>query len=74
MSKPTVHYTPGSLFFLTVGASCYLDPVDHPNHVEGQHVTNTKTVRTSTVVAYDESTGRVETRNTIYVPLEAAHA
>jgi hypothetical protein len=64
MNKPVVGYTEATV----VGAICYLKPVDHPNHLEGHSVSNTRVVRTSPVVASDLATGRIETRNTIYMP------
>jgi hypothetical protein len=62
--KPTVKYKKeeGVLFLLEGGA--YLYPIDHPS----EHVSNTKGVLTSQVMAHDKDTGRIETRNTVYLP------
>lgn len=70
MDKPTVHYTHGSVF----GDRAYLYGVtNHPNHLEGHEVSNDKDrlVCTSKVVSHDADTGRIETRNTIYVKVNA---
>lgn len=64
MNKPVVCYTEASLH----GTVCWLYPVDHPNHLEGHRVSNNHPARTSPVVASDLTTGRIETRNTIYMP------
>lgn len=64
MSKPVVAYTEAGLH----GTACWLMPVDHPNHLEGHSVSNTRVVRTSPVVASDLATGRIETQNTVYMP------
>jgi hypothetical protein len=64
MNKPVVAYTEATV----VSAICFLKPVDHPNHLEGHSVSNERIVRTSAVVASDLTTGRIETRNTIYMP------
>jgi len=63
--KPTVHYR-GVPY--VVANHAWLTPIDHPNHVEGQDVSNMKNVRTSTVLSYDTVTGRIETLNTVYMP------
>jgi hypothetical protein len=41
----------------------FLIPVDHPNER-----LNGKIVMTSGIEKFDEATGRIETRNTIYMP------
>lgn len=70
--KPTVHYR-GEAHFLF--GLAYLTPVDHPNHLVGHAVSNNVQVVTSRVIEHDAETGRIETRNTIYVPLkEEDHA
>ena len=51
-----------------IGYSACLFPLDHPNHLDGHHITNQNLVTTSPIVAYDPSTGTWETKNTIYVP------
>jgi hypothetical protein len=62
MSKPIVKYTdlqgdPGTW------GKAFLVPVDHPQaHLNG------KIVLTSGVEKFEKSTGRIETRNTIYMP------
>lgn len=68
--KPIVRYE-GRAEVPALGASAWITGVlNHPNHLEGQDVTNDPrdTVRTSAVLAHDEKTGRIETRNTIYLP------
>lgn len=65
--KPVVHYDsskPGAAF-PKVGSPCYVWPVDHPDKT---HVSNTKMVKTSQVVAVHKN-GEFETLNTRYVPL-----
>lgn len=69
MSKPTVHYRGEAHIVLN---RAFLQPVDHRNHLDGHDVSNTKTARTSTVVAHDPDTGRIETKNTIYIPEPSA--
>lgn len=68
MNKPIVHYTTASA--PAVGVSAYLIPVDHPNHIDGHDVSNERLVRTSRVESINEATGRIETRNTVYMPLD----
>lgn len=64
-TKPTVLYR-GEAHVSSSGA--WLMPVDHPNHLEGHDVSNREPVRTSKVLSHDETTGRIETANTIYMP------
>lgn len=59
MNKKVVHYK-GEPGIFGVGYCAYLLPVDHPN------VGNKQIVKTSPVVAFDEKTGEIETKNTIY--------
>lgn len=66
VNKPIVHYS--WLRGAHVGYPAHLTPIDHPNHIEGHDVSNTRMVSTSKVIAYDEITGRIETQNTIYMP------
>ena len=68
--KPTVHYRGSARVVMTFGneSVAYLFALDHPNHVPGQDVRNPETVRTSAVLSHDIKTGRIETRNTIYMP------
>lgn len=75
MSKPIVHYR-GPVHFIPYlgsggGERAVLTPIDHTNHLEGQDVSNDEPAITSRVVEKDIDTGRIETRNTIYLP-EAA--
>lgn len=67
MDKPIVHYR-GEAAVPAIGAGAWLHPVDHPNHLEGHDVSNTKLVRTSAVLSHDPETGRIETKHTIYMP------
>jgi hypothetical protein len=64
MPKPVVHYDPDKYVNIQVGYSAFVTPFDHP----GEDVSNTKTVITSPVRTYDQSTGEFETLNTIYKP------
>lgn len=67
--KPVVRYDRSpSMYWIQVGNSAYVTPLDHPNHLEGHHVTNGMQIRTSTVISYDKATGEFETLNTKYVP------
>lgn len=70
MTKPIVHYK--NAVTLGVNVSAYLEPVDHPNHIPGHDVSNEMPVRTSKVVEINEATGIIETRNTMYVPLDGS--
>lgn len=67
MDKPIVHYR-GEAVVFAIGGAAWLQPVDHPNHLEGHDVSNTKPVRTSAVLSHNPETGRIETKHTIYVP------
>lgn len=68
MHKPVVHYKPGSLSSkLAVGHPAVVFPINHTNHVPGQHVSNTKYIITSHVVHVGDH-GEFETQNTIYRP------
>lgn len=67
-TKPTVHYTEAGLYAQT----CWLKPIDHPNHLDGHDVSNGMPVRTSAVLSCDHTTGRIETKNTIYMPAPGA--
>lgn len=66
MKKPIVHYTQATVH----GERCWLKPVDHPNHLPGHDVSNEYPVTTSSLVSCDHETGRIETKNTIYMPLD----
>lgn len=59
MTKKIVHYK-GDVGILGVGYCAFLYPVDHPN------VSNKKVVKTTPVMSFDEKTGEIETKNTIY--------
>jgi hypothetical protein len=65
--KPTVYYIPPAQ--AVWGNRAVLRPVNHRNHVEGQGVTNWREAITSPVLLWDEATGRIETLNTVYLPL-----
>lgn len=65
MSKPIVHYRG---IASNIWGRAMLQPVDHPNHLDGHQVSNTKPVMTSTIVSWDKATGRIETQHTIYEP------
>jgi hypothetical protein len=62
--KPTVHYRGEAK---RLGDRALLFPVDHPNHCQGHGVSNTKRATTSVVLSW--VAGRIETQNTIYVPI-----
>ncbi len=64
--KPAVQYECIPEPHIKVGESAYIVPANHPNHLEGHHVTNGDVTRTSRVISHDEKTGRFETLNTIY--------
>lgn len=64
--KPVVHYT--ELFTYEIGGCAILVPTNHPNHIPGHNVSNTKPVITSEVLGYNVETGLLETKNTIYMP------
>lgn len=66
--KPIVTYKKGSLITPVEKTGAFLIPINHPNNVRGQHVSNESLVHTSPVVHHDISTGVVETQNTYYVP------
>lgn len=63
--KPIVHYK-GAIGPIVVGRSATVFPVDHYNTTL---VSNKKHAFTSTVVSYDQETGKFETQNTQYVPV-----
>lgn len=65
MSKPTVTYKGEAYSFF---GRALLHPVNHPNHLPGHEVSNTNEVTTSLVLSWDKPTGRIETKNTIYMP------
>lgn len=51
-----------------VGSRAILMPVDHPNPYG--LVSNERKVMTSPIVSCDPTTGRIETQNTLYIPME----
>ena len=61
--KKLVHYKNNNNVFIVEGYSALVETLDHPN------CTNTKLVRTSPVVKYDEKTGEFETLNSQYKPV-----
>lgn len=61
MQKPTVHYTGTPMPFRN---QMILRVLDHPSFP-----TNTE-VTTSTVLSWDDKTGKIETKNTVYIPAE----
>lgn len=63
--KPVVLYKPSEIP-IRKGASAFVYPVNHPNHLEGHLVSNTKLAKTSTVIDYDPCKGSFETLNTRY--------
>lgn len=64
-SKKVVRYHAGSQIVLGMGKPAFCKPIDHPDKAR---VSNTTTVMTSPVVAYDEASGVIETENTLYMP------
>lgn len=66
--KRFVHYI-GTPSILGIGKPAYLTPVDHPDR---ENVSNNHPVQTSPVVVYDAESGYIETKNTRYVPHDAA--
>lgn len=62
--KKVVHYvgTPA-----IVGNQAILTPVDHP---DGENVSNYRPAMTSSIVRHDTVTGVIETKYTVYQPLE----
>lgn len=61
--KPTVQYRGEALEFGHKKAR--ITPIDHPNP-DGL-VTNGEPAITSTIISWDRDSGRIETRNTIYI-------
>lgn len=70
-TKPVVHYTPNPHQFIpdVVGKGAMVWPVDHPNHLFSQNVSNETACFTSAVIRIGEN-GEFETLNTIYKPVE----
>jgi hypothetical protein len=66
--KKVVHYVGKPMFYGELKHGAWLYPMDHPDN---ENVTNMKQARTSSVLSYDPITGRLETLNTVYVPLES---
>lgn len=65
--KPIVRYEGEAHMFR---GRALLTPIDHTNHVPGQGATNGELAETSMVIAHDPATGRIETKNTVYLPKE----
>jgi hypothetical protein len=65
--KPTVYYIPPAERAWPDRAC--LRPVNHRNHAEGQSVSNWRYAITSPVESWNEATGRIETLNTVYLPM-----
>lgn len=62
-NKPTVEYTPTAMKEIVVGESAYIHVHGHP----AEYLDDAPYTITSAVVSYDEVTGDLETRNTLYV-------
>lgn len=65
--KPTVHYDKTQFSSIILGSAAFVKPIDHTNHLEGHHVSNTTHVMTSRVVKIFPD-GSFETLNTFYKP------
>lgn len=65
--KPTVHYNNAVFSSIALGQPAIVLPIDHTNHVPGQHVSNTTHVMTSRVIKIFPD-GSFETLNTFYKP------
>lgn len=63
--KKIVHYTAAYFQGDPVGSNVWLQTIDHPDCSTRQSVYG---VRTSRVVSYDETTGILETLNSVYAP------
>jgi len=63
VEKPIVHYIGEAIKYQ---GRAVLMPVDHPNHLKGHDVSNEEVVTTSLVLSWED--GRIETKNTVYVP------
>lgn len=63
MSHKPIVYFRGPVYFSKEGVA-YCCPINHPSPL----VSNTKTIRTSPVLARNMDTGGFETQNTIYLP------
>ena len=68
-NKPTVHYTGKAVDLY--GKVMLESVIDHPNHLPNHNISPRRPVLTSTVLSDDLITGRIETKNTIYVPVVA---
>lgn len=66
MNKPVVRYDRNQFVSAKVGEPALLVPLDHPRDGHGLH--NGHLVTTSTVIKYNQDSGVIETRNTIYCP------
>jgi hypothetical protein len=63
-NKPTVHYRGQALAYYLSANLC---PIDHPDQ---ENVPSGRRACTSRVLSWDKATGRIETRNTVYIPEE----
>ncbi len=66
--KKIVHYVGKPQFWGDMSHGAEIYPVDHPDR---SRVSNYKKAWTSSVLSYDPISGRMETLNTIYVPLDS---
>lgn len=64
--KKIVQYTRASFYGDPVGKNIRVYTIDHPDINE--FIQSRLGLNTSTVVSYDETTGHIETQNTLYVP------
>jgi hypothetical protein len=68
-SKPVVFYRTDLPYYIKLGESAFVHPVNHPDK---ENVSNTKHVRTSEVIAFTPLEGGFETLNTLYRPYKGA--
>lgn len=52
--------------YLKAGHSAFVQPSNHPNHIEGHEISNNSPVHTSTVIEINLVDKMFETKNTIY--------
>jgi hypothetical protein len=65
--KKIVHYVGKPIFYGEMEHGAFIYPMDHP---DTENVSNMKQARTSSVLSYDPVTGRMETLNTVYMPIK----
>lgn len=65
MIKPTVLYIPTKFDYIEINQQALIIPINHPSPL----VSNTRYTRTSTVLSHDKDTGKFETINTLYEPV-----